>query len=51
MNGQQKSAHDALKVVAGDLSDWSQNILGDFEKRIKKVKKRTGGMQEDGHWS
>ena len=39
MNGQQRSAYDALKVVAGDLLDWSQNILGDLEKRIKKSKK------------
>lgn len=30
---------DAVRDVAGDLWDWSRNILGDLEKRIKKVKK------------
>lgn len=25
--------------MAGDLTDWSRNVLGDLEKRIKKVKK------------
>lgn len=28
---------DAVKEVAADLWDWSRNILGDLEKRIKKA--------------
>lgn len=39
MNAQQKGAYDALKLVAVDLTDWSRNVLGDLEKRIKKVRK------------
>ena len=38
MNGQQKNVCAALKLVAGDLMEWSTNVLGDLEKRIKKVK-------------
>jgi len=30
---------DAVKGVAVELWDWSKNILGDLEKRIKHVKK------------
>uniref|UniRef100_A0A0D9WB52 Uncharacterized protein n=1 Tax=Leersia perrieri TaxID=77586 RepID=A0A0D9WB52_9ORYZ len=30
---------DAVRDVAGDLWDWSKNILGDLEKRIKAAKK------------
>ena len=29
----------ALKAVAGGLKNWSSNILGDLEKRAKKLKK------------
>ncbi|RLM74395.1 hypothetical protein C2845_PM15G06240 [Panicum miliaceum] len=31
--------HQALKVKVGGLINWSQNILGDLEKRVKKNKK------------
>jgi exonuclease III len=31
--------HEVIKVVATGLSDWSHNVLGDLEKRIKKLKK------------
>ena len=30
---------DVLKVVAGGLTDWSRNVLGDLEKRVKHAKK------------
>lgn len=30
---------DAVKMVAKDLTDWSRNVLGDLEKRIKRVRK------------
>ena len=30
---------DAVKGVAVELWDWSKNILGDLEKRIKRAKK------------
>lgn len=30
---------DVLRVVATELHDWSRNILGDLEKRIKRAKK------------
>jgi hypothetical protein len=33
------SVHDALKGVAVSLTNWSQNVLGDLERRVKKVKK------------
>jgi hypothetical protein len=39
MNNTQPNAHTALKVVAGELMDWSTNILGDLEKRVKKIKR------------
>jgi hypothetical protein len=29
---------EGLKGVAGVLSDWNRNVLGDLEKRIKKLK-------------
>jgi hypothetical protein len=29
---------DAVKGVAASLKDWSGNVLGDLEKRVKKVK-------------
>ena len=31
---------DAVRGVAADLWDWSRNILGDLEKRIKYVKRQ-----------
>ena len=30
---------DAVKEVGAELWDWSKNILGDLEKRIKRAKK------------
>jgi hypothetical protein len=39
MNNTQPNAHTALKVVTGELMDWSTNILGDLEKRVKKIKR------------
>jgi hypothetical protein len=30
---------EAVRKVAIDLQDWKSNVLGDIEKRIKKVKK------------
>ncbi|OEL12781.1 hypothetical protein BAE44_0026202 [Dichanthelium oligosanthes] len=32
------SVQEALRGVAGSLMDWSGNVLGDLEKRVKKVK-------------
>jgi hypothetical protein len=29
------STHNAIKVVAASLSNWSHNVLGDLEKRVK----------------
>ena len=29
----------AISRVAVDLTDWSKNILGDLEKRIKRIRK------------
>jgi hypothetical protein len=40
-----------LKGVLGDLRDWSKNVIGDLDKRISKIKKRTGTMEEKGYWS
>lgn len=31
--------YDALGIVAGGLWEWSVNVLGDLEKRVKKAKK------------
>ena len=33
------TAVDAVKEVGAELWDWSKNILGDLEKRIKRAKK------------
>jgi hypothetical protein len=33
------STHNAIKVVAASLSNWSHNVLGDLEKRVKKLKR------------
>lgn len=30
---------DALQGVVHDLHDWSRNVLGDLEKRIKRARK------------
>lgn len=30
---------EALHNVALDLTDWSRNVLGDLEKRIKKARR------------
>lgn len=37
MEGTTPNTLGALKVVAAGLIDWSQNVLGDLEKRRKKV--------------
>lgn len=29
----------ALRTIAVDLHDWSRNVLGDLEKRIREGKK------------
>ena len=29
---------EALKGVATSLTDWSNNVLGDLEKRVRKLK-------------
>lgn len=34
-----EKVEEALRRVAVDLSDWSKNILGDLEKRIKHVRR------------
>jgi hypothetical protein len=34
-----KGVVEAVSGVLGDLVDWSKNVLGDLEKRIKKIKK------------
>ncbi|PUZ46701.1 hypothetical protein GQ55_7G103600 [Panicum hallii var. hallii] len=36
---------DAVRGVASDLWDWSRNILGDLEKRIKHVKRELEGCR------
>lgn len=33
---------EGLGEVAGVLADWNRNVLGDLEKRIKKMKKELG---------
>lgn len=33
------SLGDQLRAVAASLRDWSKNILGDLEKRLRKAKK------------
>jgi hypothetical protein len=33
------STYEVIKVVAAGLSEWSRNVLGDLEKRVKKLKK------------
>jgi hypothetical protein len=42
MEDPHQSAHDALKAMAVGLADWSYHVLGDLEKRVKKIKKRSG---------
>lgn len=39
IEGRAGSVKEAVGVVAKELHDWSRNILGDLEKRIKRVKK------------
>jgi hypothetical protein len=34
-----QSTYNALKTVAASLLNWSHNVLGDLEKRVKKIKK------------
>lgn len=36
----------ALKSVAGSLQEWSSNVLGDLEKRLKKVNKDLEACRE-----
>jgi hypothetical protein len=33
-----QGTHEAIKVVAVGLPDWSHNVLGDLEKRVKILK-------------
>lgn len=40
------SVGEAVREVGAELWDWSRNILGDLEKRIKKGQKSPGGVQE-----
>ena len=39
MNARVGSVVDAVCEVGAELWDWSRNILGDLEKRIKRAKK------------
>lgn len=39
INGRAGSLHDVVKAVANDLWDWSKNIMGNLEKKIKNTKK------------
>lgn len=39
MGGSANSTTEALKSVAGGLMNWSTNVLGDLEKRVKKSRK------------
>jgi hypothetical protein len=39
MNVRLGNVAGAVHDVAADLIDWSKNVLGDLEKRIKHVKK------------
>jgi hypothetical protein len=43
--GSSKGVADAVKGVLGELVDWSRNVLGDLEKRIKKLKKELEGWR------
>jgi hypothetical protein len=52
MDGHNSSVHTAPGAVAVDLKDWSRNVLGDLEKRRKKLKVepercRSGGLCRD----
>jgi hypothetical protein len=38
LEGGSNLVHTALGVVAGGSMDWSRNVLGDLEKRRKKLK-------------
>lgn len=35
----ESSIKEGLRGVAANLQDWSSKVLGDLEKRLKKVKK------------
>lgn len=39
MNSPSGQVHEAVYNVALDLSDWSRNVLGDLEKRIKGARR------------
>jgi hypothetical protein len=39
MEGRSGQVQDAVCGVVGDLWDWSRNILGDWEMRIKHVRR------------
>lgn len=41
VGGSEGKVMEALKGVAASLQNWSTNILGDLEKRLKKAKKRS----------
>lgn len=45
MEGGEVSIQEAVKMVAEDLSEWNKNVLGDLEKRIKKVKKELENLR------
>jgi hypothetical protein len=52
MEGSPSSVHTAVRAVASDLQYWSRNVLGDLEKRRKKIKSeleqcRRGGLHRD----
>jgi hypothetical protein len=34
-----QTTHNALKVIAANLSEWNHNVLGDLERREKRIKK------------
>jgi len=36
--GGMSSFYEAIKAVTNSLNDWSTNVLGDLEKRAKKLK-------------
>lgn len=40
-------AENAVKDVAADLWDWNCNVLGDLEKRIRRVRRALEGCHKD----
>ena len=39
VNARDGSVADAMREVGAELWDWSRNVLGDLEKRIKHAKR------------